>query len=170
MTDRDRRRTLAAVTVSAAAIDLATKALATTTLDGGPVDLPGPLDLRLVHNRGIAFGFGNDAPVGAVLVLTLAVAGVLAVAAWRGALGGPIGAGLMLGGALANVADRAVGGSVVDMFDLRWWPTFNVADIFITLGAAVLVLASGRAAGPGDRQHEASAGGRRPNVRRPAGS
>ena len=66
----------------------------------------------------------------------------LAVAAWRGHLGGPLPAGLVVGGGLANLADRAVGGSVVDLFDLGWWPVFNLADVFIVAGVGLLLLAA----------------------------
>jgi signal peptidase II len=56
--------------------------------------------------------------------------------------------GLVLGGALGNLADRLFRspgfgrGSVVDFVDLRWWPVFNVADAAITCGCVVLVLLS----------------------------
>jgi len=56
--------------------------------------------------------------------------------------------GLVLGGALGNLADRvfrAPGfgrGSVIDFVDLRWWPVFNVADAAITCGCVLLVLLS----------------------------
>jgi signal peptidase II len=53
---------------------------------------------------------------------------------------------LILGGALGNAFDRAVRGHVIDYLDFHlgaWhWPAFNFADIAITVGAAILVLAS----------------------------
>ena len=55
----------------------------------------------------------------------------------------------MLGGALGNLADRAfragdgfLGGRVVDMVDVQWWPVFNVADAALWVGIGVLVLDS----------------------------
>ena len=51
--------------------------------------------------------------------------------------------GLILGGALGNLADRAFRrhhGSVVDFITLSHWPTFNVADSCITVGVVVLVV------------------------------
>lgn len=72
------------------------------------------------------------------------VAAVVAVLAVRGALGSPLPAGLVVGGALANVVDRLVGGSVVDVFDLGWWPTFNVADVCITVEAGLLAFSAWR--------------------------
>lgn len=133
------------VAAVAMATDLLTKVIGSAVLTGSPVDLPGPLDLRLVHNTGVAFGVGSALPAGAMVALTAAVAVVVAVLAARGALGSPLAAGLVVGGALANVVDRLVGGSVVDVFDLGWWPTFNVADVCITVRAGLLALSAWRA-------------------------
>jgi signal peptidase II len=133
------------VAAVAMATDLLTKVIGSAVLAGSPVDLPGPLDLRLVHNTGVAFGVGSALPAGAMVALTAAVAVVVAVLAARGALGSPLAAGLVGGGALANVVDRLAGGSVVDVFDLGWWPTFNVADVCITVGAGLLALSAWRA-------------------------
>jgi signal peptidase II len=47
----------------------------------------------------------------------------------------------ILGGTLGNLADRLRLGHVIDFFDLRVWPVFNVADSFITVGAVMLGLA-----------------------------
>lgn len=133
-------RLLVALALGAAATDLATKALAGATLDDRAITPPGPLTLRLVHNPGVAFGLGTNTPTWAVLTLTATL--TLAIAAWRGALGdaGPV--GLLLGGATANLLDRLEAGTVVDLFDLGWWPAFNLADTFITIGAALLLLRS----------------------------
>ena len=53
---------------------------------------------------------------------------------------------LMLGGALGNLIDRTVAGSVVDFLDFYWsiyhWPAFNVADIAVCCGAAGIILES----------------------------
>ncbi len=54
------------------------------------------------------------------------------------------GTGLMLGGALGNLVDRVFrghGGSVVDFIHFGFWPTFNVADVAIVVGAVLLVVA-----------------------------
>ncbi len=57
--------------------------------------------------------------------------------------------GIILGGALGNLTDRAfrsgdgfLGGRVVDMVDLQWWPVFNLADSALWVGVGVLLLAS----------------------------
>src|SRR5680860_1296949 len=60
----------------------------------------------------------------------------------RGSIGPPAAAGLVDGGGVANLADRFTGGSVVDMFDVGWWPSFNLADVLLLTGVA-LILVSG---------------------------
>ena len=47
--------------------------------------------------------------------------------------------GLQLGGALGNLLDRILYGSVVDFLDVGWWPIFNLADSSIVVGMAILV-------------------------------
>ncbi len=51
----------------------------------------------------------------------------------------PIAIGMLLGGALGNAIDRVRLSGVVDFFDFRIWPIFNVADIFICVGVALIV-------------------------------
>ena len=48
----------------------------------------------------------------------------------------------MLGGAVANFIDRATDGVVTDYLHTGWFPTFNLADVFITGGAVVLIVAT----------------------------
>lgn len=50
----------------------------------------------------------------------------------------PAAVGMLLGGALGNGIDRVRLGAVVDFFDFRIWPIFNVADIFICLGVGLI--------------------------------
>jgi signal peptidase II len=47
--------------------------------------------------------------------------------------------GLLLGGALGNLADRARMGSVTDFIDPRLWPAFNVADTCVVVGVLILL-------------------------------
>jgi signal peptidase II len=46
---------------------------------------------------------------------------------------------LILSGAVSNMLDRIAVGCVIDFIDLKFWPIFNLADIFITTGTFVLV-------------------------------
>ena len=137
-----------AVAAVAAVVDWLVKALATVTLDDGPVEIGSLMTLRLSHNSGVAFSMGDWLP-GPVLIGVTAVLTVgLAVAAVRGALGPWLAAGLVLGGAFANLGDRVVGGTVVDYLDLGWWPSFNLADVWLTVGCVLLVVASLRTPEP----------------------
>ena len=135
--------------VVVAAADLAVKAAASRILPArGTVDLPGPVDLRLLFNPGAAFGLGAALPAEAVVTVTgLVVVGV-AILAWRMAptLGraGRAGMALVLGGAAGNVTDRAFDEVVTDYLHTGWWPTFNLADVAIVTGAGLLLLHSFR--------------------------
>ena len=146
-----RQRVVAAVTATVVALDWATKALAAATLDDRVIEVASVLTLRLGHNPGVAFGLGNRLPGAVVITLTALVTVVVAVSAGRGAFHPPAAGGLVVGGAVANLGDRLVGGTVVDFLDLGWWPSFNVADVAITVGVALVLLSGVRpsAAGAG---------------------
>jgi signal peptidase II len=147
-TDTRTRRLLLAggVAVLVVAIDQFTKTLAVDRLADGAVDLFWTLRLNLSFNSGAAFGLGRGVgPVvlglGVVMVVVLAVVGRIAMSRMLAA----VALGLLMGGALGNLADRLFrdnGGAVIDFIDLQWWPIFNVADVAITFGAGLLVLAS----------------------------
>ncbi|NJD61540.1 MAG: signal peptidase II [Deltaproteobacteria bacterium] len=103
-----------------------------------------------VRNRGVAFGFLSTldpAWVNPLLLVATALA-VAAVLAYIYHLPGrgpaPCGLGLILGGAIGNLIDRARLGYVVDFLDVHWrqlhWPAFNLADIGITVGIFLLIL------------------------------
>lgn len=141
---RRARAALATAALAALAVDIGSKVAAAAWLADGPVEMGPLLTLRLVHNSGVAFGVGAAAPTPVVLGVTAVVAAVIGTMAWRGGLGAPLPAGLVVGGALANVADRATAGSVVDFLDVGRWPTFNLADVFLVAGIAMLVLTAGR--------------------------
>ena len=50
----------------------------------------------------------------------------------------PVALGFVLGGSVSNLVDRVRLGHVTDFLDLRYWPAFNLADIFIVVGVATL--------------------------------
>lgn len=144
-----RRRSRVVLVAAAAAVfvaDIASKIVASATLDGGPVELPGPVDLRLAYNPGLAFSMAVNAPGWLMLTLTGAVAAAIAVAAWRGTFASALAAGVVVGGAVANVVDRAQAGTVVDMLYTGWWPTFNLADVAVVCGGLALVVTGWRTA------------------------
>jgi signal peptidase II len=131
------------VMLAVVALDQATKAVVRSNLHlGERHDLLLSIDLAHVRNRGIAFGL--FAGGGALLtVLTYTALGLLLVYFARHArqrlLWLPT--GLLLGGALGNLIDRARLGAVTDFIDPPWWPAFNLADAAITLGVLALLVA-----------------------------
>jgi signal peptidase II len=94
------------------------------------------------RNRGVAFGFfpGNHLAVTVLISLALAVLlAYFAIHAARPLIWLPT--GMIAGGALGNVLDRVRHGSVTDFVKLPLgWPPFNLADTSITLGILVLFL------------------------------
>ncbi len=98
--------------------------------------------ITYIHNPGAAFGLLAHRTSFFIAVSLLSVAGAV-IYHWksgvrRGMLPGSL--GLITGGALGNLVDRIRFGEVVDFFDFRIWPIFNVADTAIVLGAVLLAL------------------------------
>jgi signal peptidase II len=137
-----------AVAVVWYAADQVTKHLAVVHLaDGRPRHLVGSLlQLRLLHNPGAAFSMGT----GATVVLScLAILATLVVLWFSRRLVDPLWAvafGLLLAGIDGNLTDRLfrdpapLRGQVVDFLELPHWPVFNVADVGINVGAALLLI------------------------------
>lgn len=134
-------------------LDQITKAIALDHLAPGlPLVLvDGLLSLTLVMNPGLAFGLLGSVPptwrwvvaalsVVALLVLARVALRVLPTGGWPGRLA----VGLIFGGAVGNLIDRARFGAVVDFVDIHWrgwhWPAFNVADSAISVGVVLLAL------------------------------
>jgi len=135
MTDASRIVRFSTGLVTLAALDLVTKRWAVSALSDGPRHLPGPIDLQLSYNSGTAFGLFSGLPSTVVSAVTAAFV-VVVLNMWRVG-NAPTTPALLVGaGGLANVVDRIQGGGVVDMLHTGWWPTFNLADIFITAGVA----------------------------------
>ena len=126
-------------------LDQATKYAAVAELaDGTVVDL-GFMDLRLVYNPGGAFGMPG-LPGMFVVVTAIVLVLVLRALPRTDRLGLATAYGLVTGGALGNLMDRLFrqpgfpNGEVVDFFDLRWWPVFNIADVAIVVGAGLIAV------------------------------
>ncbi|MFI7190032.1 signal peptidase II [Nocardia nova] len=140
-----RRLLWAGVAVAIAAADLAVKTWAVATLDNEAIEA-GPVDLRLAYNPGAAFSLAANAPGMLILAVTTTITVVVAAAGWwfapRVSPWVRAGSAAVLGGAAANVIDRVPDGLVTDYLHTGWWPTFNLADTSIVLGAATLALST----------------------------
>lgn len=125
------------------AADRVTKLLSQHLPEEGQVLLPGVVRLRPVMNRGMAFSLLSGQPV---LLGLLSLAVILgAFFALRGKKLSPLtmtGLMLMLGGAAGNMLDRFFQGGVPDMIELLFvrFAVFNVADICLTVGCALVML------------------------------
>ncbi len=129
------------------ALDQVTKQVADSGLmRGESVNAFLGLDITNTRNRGVAFGAldGSAAVVGALIGLALVLLlAYFALNAERPWLWLPV--GMLLGGALGNLADRAREGAVIDFIDPIWWPAFNLADAAIVVGVlALLYVVEGR--------------------------
>jgi signal peptidase II len=117
---------------------------------GQAVKLTSFFNLRLVYNRGMAFGFLSQHAGWQVAMLTfIAIAISVLLVIWIFTAKKPtwlflLSLPLIIGGAIGNAFDRIFHGQVVDFLDFHWvgwhfW-TFNVADAAITMGVVLLLL------------------------------
>jgi signal peptidase II len=139
--------------------DVVSKVLVVATVSPGEqVELLGHL-LRLTETRnaGAAFSVGTSATV----LFTAVAVGVVVVIAREArrltSRGWAVTLGLLLGGALGNLADRLfrgpgpLRGHVVDWIELPHWPVFNLADSAIVIGGCLAVLLASRGVPMDDR-------------------
>jgi signal peptidase II len=129
------------------AADQATKQWVISRIERGEeVEVFFGLDLTNARNTGVAFGAleGGGALVAVLIGMSLALLlGYFLLHRERPWLWLPV--GLLLGGALGNLADRARIGAVIDFIDPIAWPAFNVADTCIVLGVfSLLYVVEGR--------------------------
>ena len=139
-----------AIALGVVIVDQLTKHWAVTSLGTDrEIDLFWTLRLNLAFNNGMAFGQGQGfGPVIAVIA-TVVIVYLLVSLQTEASPMGTIGMGLLIGGAAGNLIDRLfrgddgfLQGGVVDFIDLQWFPIFNIADIAINVGAALLILNS----------------------------
>lgn len=126
----------------ALALDQITKLIVVGAIErGDPHEIIFGFEIANVRNKGVAFGLlaGGEVPV--LLVTIGALALLLAYfsvhtdvpSLW-------VAVGLLLGGALGNMLDRLRIDAVIDFLDPPFWPAFNVADVAIVAGVALLVI------------------------------
>ena len=142
------RKSLTAVISATLILDQLSKWLALEHLENGRVvELFWTLQLRLVRNAGVSFGKGNGLgqliSVVVVLVIIVLVKFALNSKDHRTLML----YGLIIGGALGNLADRIfresngfLKGEVVDFIDFQWWPVFNIADSAVVIGCLLLAV------------------------------
>lgn len=143
------RRIWAAVFVALLSIDRLTKHWAVNYLalaEGGSKDAwPGVFGWKFARNTGAAFNIFADNQVLLLIIASLIVCAVLICVATQKWITRPVGTGLVLiaAGGLGNVIDRVMYGYVADFIELQFvrFAIFNFADICITVGVAVVIVA-----------------------------
>jgi signal peptidase II len=140
-------RLAAGIVFAIVALDQLTKLWATRELADGPVAIVGDtVDLRLARNTGGAFSlFQTFTPLLAVVAGIVTYFLIRTVRRTHDVLL-VVALSLVLGGAVGNLLDRVfrspgfLRGAVVDFVHVGPWPTFNVADSAITIGAVLVVI------------------------------
>ena len=136
-----------AIATVVVAVDQVTKDWALGRLsDGDVIPVIWTLQFNLAFNTGMAFGRAQGfGPVIAVVATVVVVWLLLSLRRASSALS-TVAIGSVVGGAVGNLVDRLfradgiLDGSVVDFIDFQWFPIFNVADIAINVGGALLVV------------------------------
>lgn len=136
------RVVIAGVALVTVILDQVSKLLVVSRLAyGQKVELLRFLDLERTSNSGIAFGLAGNVPAWLLALFAIVVVAVVILVGsrlkWKYS---SLAIGLILGGALGNLIDRAIRGSVVDFISVPHWPTFNLADVAITVGVGLLLL------------------------------
>jgi signal peptidase II len=148
---RGWRWTLIFATTLLVGCDHATKVVAKDALGLGRVVtlVTGWLDLRYAENFDTAFSLTrgwSGSEKGAILsFLAVSTIGVLLLVAWQrrhqSSAQEHAGFALVLAGAIGNAVDRARRGYVIDFIHVHHWPVFNLADVLVVVGGAMLAIA-----------------------------
>jgi signal peptidase II len=135
-------------TLGSVGCDHATKLAAKAALgEGRSVSLvPGLLDLRYTENHDTAFSLlrllGLSSSSATLSILSLIALGAVAAFWWSRRKMATrlehLGFALAVSGAIGNVIDRVFRGYVVDFIHLHHWPVFNVADVAVVVGLALV--------------------------------
>lgn len=102
--------------------------------------IPGVFSIRTVFNTGIAFGLLQGYPQLLTVINVIVVVFLLFYTFKIKDRNVKFGFILILVGATSNIVDRFIYGGIVDYFDFSFWPTFNFADAYITLGIIITII------------------------------
>ena len=137
---------IAIIAVAVLVLDQITKVWAVSALDDRRIDVVWKLRLRLVHNSGTAFSLGEGKGPLLGVIACIVVVVLVRLARQPRTIVSAVGIALILGGAVGNIVDRVVRsphgfltGHVVDFIDFQFWPVFNVADMGVTCGIALVL-------------------------------
>lgn len=146
------RRWVAVAAIAAVVVvaDQLTKQWALSALAGGHIiDVVWTLRFKLAFNTGMSFSLGRGLGAFIAPLAAIVVVGLFWVSNQVRNRLGLFAIGLVVGGAVGNLIDRAfrsgdgfLGGGVVDFIDFQWWPIFNIADMGIVVGAALLLFST----------------------------
>jgi signal peptidase II len=126
-------------------VDQVTKTWAVDHVSDRAIHVIWTLRLAVTYNSGAAFSIGRGITPFFVAVAVVMVVVLFLTARRDQTVAARVALGLVLGGALGNLADRLVRhhhGAVIDFIDFRWWPVFNVADACIVIGAILLAVSA----------------------------
>ncbi|MEQ8268455.1 MAG: signal peptidase II [Parvibaculum sp.] len=116
----------------------------------GRVEITSFFDLVMAWNQGVSYGlFQAETATGVAILAGFALLVIFGLGLWLARVehkATALAIGLVLGGALGNVYDRIAYGAVADFFSFHafgfYWYIFNIADVWIGLGVALIILES----------------------------
>ena len=147
--ERSSIRLSLAIAAVVVVLDQMTKHWAVNALsDGESRHVVWTLHWNLAFNSGMAFSRAQGiGPYIGALALVVVIGMVISLRRSKG-LGSSVAVGLVVGGAIGNIVDRLfrgdgwLHGSVVDFIDVEFWPIFNVADMGVSIGGVLILLAA----------------------------
>ncbi|MBN7772103.1 signal peptidase II [Clostridium aminobutyricum] len=105
--------------------------------------IDGIFHITYIQNTGAAFSILSGHTYGLIMITLLITAGILTYLYKLRKSGHWLlmsSLSLIVAGGIGNIIDRLMLGYVVDFFDLRVWPIFNVADVYVCTGCVLLIL------------------------------
>ena len=140
---------LVIVSIPMLTLDIVTKWMVRANIDlgHGYAIIPGYFNLRHDRNTGAAFGILSDQRMLLILITVAALIFIFWYSfRFQNSRWMQCSLGFLLGGAIGNFIDRIFLGSVVDFLQFGieskrlYWPTFNVADVSVCIGAGMLIV------------------------------